>query len=91
MSIPTDVQQQLAALSNEQRRRVAAIIRRHTEACRRQGAPVELPVRVLKEAIELVMLEAASGQREIEDWTAETIGEGLQQQRYETYRAPAEL
>lgn len=91
MTIPTDVQQQLAALSDNQRARVVAITRRYTEACRREGAPRELPGRVLKEAIELVLLEEASGERQIEDWTPTTIGEGLQRQRYETYRTPVEL
>lgn len=91
MTIPTDVQKQLASFSDDQRRRVAAIFRRHTEACRRQGSTPEPPGRVLKEAIELVGMEDASGQRQVEDWTAATVGEGLQQQRYETYRTPVEL
>lgn len=41
--------------------------------------------------MELVLLEDANGKSEVEDWTAATIGEGLQRQRYETYRTPVQL
>ena len=91
MTIPADVQKQLAALSDNQRARVVAIARRHTEACRRQGAAPEPLGRVLKEAIELVKMEDARGQRQVEDWTAATVGEGLQRQQYEAYSSPTAL
>lgn len=91
MKITTELQKQLADLSDDQRARVVAIAHRHNEACRRQDVAVELPGRILKEAIELVVLEDESGKSEIEDWTAATVGEGLQQQRYEVYRTPTKM
>lgn len=91
MKITTDLQKQLADLSDNQRARVVAIAHRHSEACRRQGMAAELPGRVLKEAIELVALEDESGKSEVEDWTAATVVEGLQQQRYEVYRTPTKM
>lgn len=91
MIILTDLQRQLVALSDDQRARVIAIVRRHIAACRRQGAMTEPPSRVLREALELVLLEDASGQRQIDDWSATTIGAGLQRQQYEVYSSPTEL
>ena len=91
MKITADLQRQLTNLSDEQRARVVAIAHRHTEACRRQGLAAEFPGRVLKEAIELVALEDETGKNEIEDWTATTVGEGLEQQRYEVYRTPTNM
>ena len=91
MITSTDIQEQLATLSDDQRARVGAIVHRYIAACRRQSTPRELPSRVLREAIELVLLEDASGKRAIEDWTAATIGEGIQRQQYEVYSRPTAL
>jgi hypothetical protein len=91
MKITADLQKQLTNLSDAQRARVVAIAHRHAEACRRQGLAAELPGRVLKEAIELVVLEDESGKNEVEDWTSATVGEGLEQQRYEVYRTPTNI
>ena len=91
MTITTDLKRQLAALSDDQRARVVTIAERHIAACRRQGLAAEFPGRILKEAIELVVLEDESGKSEIEDWTATTVGEGLKQQRYEVYRTPTKM
>lgn len=88
MNITTALKNQLTALSSDQRTRLVAIAHRHVEACRRQEVAVDAPARVLQEALDLMALEDKSGKQEIEDWTREAIGLGLQRQQYEQYTAP---
>lgn len=91
MIVTSVLKKQLAALSDDQRARVGVIAQRHLAACRRQSLAAEFPDRILKEAIELVVMEGETGKNEIEDWTETTVGEGLQQQRYEVYTTPTSL
>ncbi len=51
-------------LTKPQRAEVDAIVKRHTEACQRQGVKIESLDRVWIEAMELVRLNDAEGARE---------------------------
>ncbi len=71
MKLANDIIKMLEGLSKDKRNKVEAVVRRHVEACRKNGFPPENIDRVYLEAAEIVNLEALFPEpvvEEIRDW-----------------------
>ena len=71
MKLANDTLKMLERLDKEKRDKVEAVVRRHVEACLKNGFPPENIDRVYLEAVEIVDLEALFPEpetQEVRDW-----------------------
>jgi len=71
MKLANDIIKMLEGLSKDKRNKVEAVVRRHVEACLKNGFPPENIDRVYLEAVEIVDLEALFPEPQVEevrDW-----------------------
>jgi hypothetical protein len=71
MKLANDTIKMLEGLSKDKRGKVEAVVRRHVEACLKNGFPPENIDRVYLEAVEIVNLEAMFPEpvvEEVRDW-----------------------
>lgn len=89
MRLTTATTKRLTGLTPTQRTKVIAIVKRHTDACERQGVVMENTERLVIEAMDEVQADRADDYLGDVVWSshAERVGEV---RSYEQYRSPVD-